>query len=134
MSALSSAIPSRLARAAQVSGSWPVARARVRGLYRDWYRAAPEIVSLYALPFPPSVIRAKIRSEFDKYKEVKDLEAVDVLLLKGHQEFQETLNLWKMDTHVMRWFAAEEAPAQPTTFMESFYAGRDDPAAVRPTA
>ena len=37
-----------------------------------------------------------------------DLEAVDILLLKGYQEFQETINAWKMDSHLMRLFNEEE--------------------------
>jgi hypothetical protein len=82
-------IPSRLARLSTTSGSWSVARARSRSLYRDWYRGAPEIVQLYAVNFPASAVRAKVRQEFEKNAMVDDLETVDILLLKGHQEFQE---------------------------------------------
>lgn len=71
-------------------------------------RAAPEIVQLYALNIPAHAIRAKVREQFDRNEHVSDLKAVDVLLLKGHQDLQETLNCWKMDSHVLRWFAAEE--------------------------
>jgi NADH dehydrogenase (ubiquinone) 1 alpha subcomplex subunit 6 len=39
---------------------------------------------------------------------VKDLEAVDILLLKMHNEYQEVMNMWKMETHVMKWFQEEE--------------------------
>lgn len=74
-------------------------------------RAAPEIVTLYAANFPATAIRAKIRQEFEKNKYVDDLEAVDILLLKGYQEFQETINAWKMDSHLYRMFAKEEVGA-----------------------
>lgn len=50
---------------------------------------APEIVQLYAINFPASAIRAKVRQEFERNALVDDLETVDVLLLKGHQEYQE---------------------------------------------
>lgn len=44
---------------------------------------------LYAINFPASAIRAKVRQEFERNMLVDDLETVDILLLKGHQEFQE---------------------------------------------
>lgn len=79
--------------------------------------AAPEIVQLYAVNFPASAVRAKVRQEFERNMLVDDLETVDILLLKGHQEFQEvrgcawmnwdckaddstwlqTVNCWKME-------------------------------------
>lgn len=81
-------IPARLARVSQSSGSWPVARARARSLYRDWIRSAPEIPVLYALNIPASAIRAKIRQDFERNALVDDLGTVDILLLKGQQEYQ----------------------------------------------
>jgi NADH dehydrogenase (ubiquinone) 1 alpha subcomplex subunit 6 len=116
-------IPSRLARIAEtsgarvlldplahasadiapLSGSWSVAHARSRALYRDWFRAAPEICTLYCLNVSPAVVRAKIRQDFERTRWVDDLEAMDILLHKGHVEFQETLNCWKMESHVMRY-------------------------------
>ncbi|KAM0747947.1 NADH dehydrogenase, alpha subcomplex, subunit 6 [Meredithblackwellia eburnea MCA 4105] len=127
-------IPSRLARVTASSGSWPVAQARSRALYRLWYRAAPEIVQLYAVNFPASAIRAKVRQEYERNRLVDDLETVDVLLLKGFQDYQETVNCWKMESQLMRWFSKEELPARPDTFLESFYASRDDGKEVQPTA
>lgn len=127
-------IPSRLARLSKPSGSWGEAQARARALYRDWYRAAPEIVQLYAINFPASAIRAKVRHEFERNSLIDDLETVDILLLKGQQEFQETVNAWKMESHVLRWFAKEELPARPNTFLEAFYSSRDDGKEVQPSA
>jgi hypothetical protein len=57
---------------------------------------------------PATAIRAKVREQFEKNKFVDDLEAVDILLLKGYQEYQETVNAWKMESHLMRMFNAEE--------------------------
>jgi hypothetical protein len=48
---------------------------------------------LYAINFPASAIRAKVRQEFERNSLVDDLETVDILLLKGHQEFQEVRGL-----------------------------------------
>lgn len=111
-------IPARLARMSISSGSWPgtfitltshehltslpqkklnlkcstVARARSRGLYRDWIRSANEIVTLYALNVPASAVKAKVRQEFERNLLVDDLQTVDILLLKGHQEYQVCLH------------------------------------------
>ncbi|GAA5861948.1 hypothetical protein JCM8547_001535 [Rhodosporidiobolus lusitaniae] len=127
-------IPARLARVTSSSGSWDVAHARSRALYRSWYRAAPEIVQLYALNIPSHAIRAKVREEFERNAHVSHLGTVDVLLLKGFQDLQETLNCWKMDSHVLRWFSREELPPRPDTFLESFYLSRDDAKEIQPTA
>jgi hypothetical protein len=72
------------------------------------YRSAPEIVTLYAANIPPTAIRAKIRQRFEQNKYVDDLQAVDILLAKSYMDYQETLNAWKMDSHLMRMFNDEE--------------------------
>jgi NADH dehydrogenase (ubiquinone) 1 alpha subcomplex subunit 6 len=41
------------------------------------------------LNIPAYTIRAKVREMFEKNSNVSDPEAVDILLLKGYQEFQE---------------------------------------------
>lgn len=53
-------------------------------------------------------MRAKFRQMFERNKYVKDVGVLDVLLLKGWQEYQETMNAWKQTSHVMKWFAEEE--------------------------
>lgn len=58
---------------------------------------APEIVSLYALNVAPSMIRLKIRQDFEKNKEITDLPIIDMLLHKNQQEYQETMNCWKQE-------------------------------------
>ncbi|KAA1104798.1 hypothetical protein PGT21_031912 [Puccinia graminis f. sp. tritici] len=102
-------IPSRLARRTVSSPSLAVAQARSRSLYRDWYRAAPEICKLYALDVPYPTLRAKIRQIFDRYSLVKDVQAIDVLIAKSHMEYQEFVNVWKMPSQVMRYFESEQA-------------------------
>lgn len=65
---------------------------------------------LYAINFPASAIRAKVRQEFERNSLVDDLETVDILLLKGHQEFQEvrwlagaTFRGWEMLLQSKNW-------------------------------
>lgn len=69
---------------------------------------APEICALYPLDIPPAMLRAKMRTLFEQNRHVRDVAVLDVLLLKGQQEYQETMNAWKQTSHVMKWFAEEE--------------------------
>ncbi|OBZ74948.1 NADH-ubiquinone oxidoreductase 14 subunit [Grifola frondosa] len=94
-------IPARLARAAQTSSSPAQARQRVIQLYRDWYRGAPEIVSIYSLNVSPAYFRHCIRRHFEENRYVTDTRVIDVLIQKGRQEYQETMNLWKQTDHIM---------------------------------
>ncbi|KDE02851.1 NADH dehydrogenase (ubiquinone) 1 alpha subcomplex 6 [Microbotryum lychnidis-dioicae p1A1 Lamole] len=127
-------IPARLARLTTSSTSWNDARFRARSLYRAWHRSAPEIVQLYAVNFPASAVRAKVRQQFERNQLVDDLQTYDVLLLKGQQEYQETMNGWKMESQLLRWFQAEELPARPDNFLDAFYLSRDDGKVVQPTS
>ncbi|KAF8346660.1 hypothetical protein F5887DRAFT_960170 [Amanita rubescens] len=122
-------IPARLARATQVSLNAAEARTRAIRLYRAWYRSAPEIVELYALNSSPAHIRHSIRERFEKNRYVTDLRAIDVLLLKSRQEYQETLNCWKQKDHIEGIFLAPQHRPQKT-FMEKFFEGRDEDAVV----
>ncbi|CAH1757925.1 11822_t:CDS:2 [Entrophospora sp. SA101] len=122
-------IPSRLAVKTATSSSFFEARQKVLHLYRDWQRAAPKTASLFFLNIPVSAIRAKIREEFEKNRYVTDLGVIDILIFKGRSEYEETLNGWKMETHVMRYFSKEEAQTQtpkPYSFLEKFYGKFDD--------
>ncbi|CAD6904449.1 unnamed protein product [Tilletia controversa] len=105
---MSAAIPSRFAISTRVSSGILDAQARSRALYRNFYRAAPEICAIYALDVPPSLLRAKFRTQFEKHRHISDLAVLDVLLLKAQQEYQETINAWKQLPQVMKWFAEEE--------------------------
>jgi len=116
-------IPARLAKAAQVSHSLAHAQSRARSLYRSCYRAVsmrgslwqvPEICALYPLDVPPALLRAKIRTMFERNRHITDVAILDVMLHKGYQEYQETVNAWKQTPHVMKWFAEEEAPGTLT--------------------
>jgi NADH dehydrogenase (ubiquinone) 1 alpha subcomplex subunit 6 len=43
---------------------------------------------MYSLNMPVSVIRTKIRQQFEKHRFVNQLNIVDVLLFQSHAEFQ----------------------------------------------
>ena len=84
------------------------ARRRVLNLYREWLREVPRICDMYPLDLPIAVVRARIRREFDKYRQVGSLPLIDMLIFKGSQEFIETSQKWKQKTHVMKYFDDEE--------------------------
>ncbi|KAJ7153493.1 NADH dehydrogenase 1 alpha subcomplex subunit 6 [Mycena crocata] len=129
MSRAQVAIPARLAQVTRVSGSPAHARTRVIQMYRDWYRAAPEVVNQYALDVSPTQLRHAIRMRFEANRNVTDLRVIDVLLLKSRQEFQETLNMWKQPDHIYGiMLQPKERPTR--TFLQKFYEGRDEEAIV----
>ena len=53
-------------------------------------------------------IRSKLRQKFDENAHVRDTKTIDVLLLKGKAELEETMRIWKQKTHIMRWWTEEE--------------------------
>ncbi|KAG0706274.1 NdufA6 NADH-ubiquinone oxidoreductase 14.8 kDa subunit [Suillus ampliporus] len=122
-------IPSRLAQVTRISSSRAEARLRVIDLYRAWVRAAPEICSLYALSVTPAYVRHCIRQKFEHNRHVTDQRAIEVLLLKGQQELQETVNCWKQPDHIYGiLFQNKERPQR--TFLQKFYEGRDEDAVL----
>ncbi|TFK36521.1 hypothetical protein BDQ12DRAFT_686554 [Crucibulum laeve] len=126
-----STIPARLARATRASGSIEEARKRTLKLYRDWYRSAPEICTLYALSVSPAYLRHSIRQRFEQNRYVTDPRAIDILILKGQQEYQETMNVWKQSDHILGILLENpNRPRERKTFLQKFYEGRDEEAII----
>lgn len=82
------------------------------------------MMKLHEINLPTSAIRAKIREEFERHRNVEKLEVRDILYAKGQMEYQEVMNVWKQTNHIMNYFQKEEAPPKPTTFLDKFYEGR----------
>ncbi|TPX34833.1 hypothetical protein SmJEL517_g02576 [Synchytrium microbalum] len=106
------------------SNSLVVARRRALELYREWIRAVPDVVEFYQLDLPQPVIRNRIRAEFEKHRFVRDPSTIDILLFKGRTELEETMNMWKQKTHVLRFFDGTEknSDRKPVGYLEKFYA------------
>jgi hypothetical protein len=70
----------------------------------------------------PQYIRRAIRAKFEEHRHVSDPRTVDVLLHKGQQEFQETMNQWKMPDQLLGLLLQPKQRA-PRTFMQKFLEG-----------
>ncbi|XP_071984980.1 NADH dehydrogenase [ubiquinone] 1 alpha subcomplex subunit 6 isoform X3 [Engystomops pustulosus] len=100
------------------------AKRRVRELYRAWYREVPNTVHVFQLDITVKQGREMVREKFQKNADVTDPRVIDLLVIKGKMDLEETIKVWKQRTHIMRYFHETESP-QPTEFLPSFYAGQD---------
>lgn len=77
---------------------------------------------MYAISVTAQEFRHAIRRKFEENRYVSDQRVIDVLLLKGRQEYQETINLWKQTDHVMG-ILLQESKRPQRTFLQKFYEG-----------
>jgi NADH dehydrogenase (ubiquinone) 1 alpha subcomplex subunit 6 len=141
-------IPTRLARTATQSTSSAHQRKRVLDLYREWMRGvcfpppflplltyhlfgsqppqnpqAPEICVLYSLDVPPSAVREVIRQRFERNRHLTDPNVIDILLHKSRVEYQETMNFWKQEPHVLGPLLNSHRERPHRTFLQKFFEG-----------
>lgn len=90
-----------MSRASTFSRSLAEAKKNARDLYRNILRSLPIIKSRYHLSIPLSDARRRIRADFDKHKHVKDSKLIDMLVLTGRVDLEESLNMWKTESHIL---------------------------------
>ena len=73
----------------------------------------------------PAYVRHAVRQRFERNRNVTDQRAIDVLLLKGRQDYQETMNCWKQTDHVLGiLLQPQDRPRR--TFLQKFYEGEPE--------
>lgn len=100
------------------------ARKRVLSLYKAWFRQLPYIVKQYDIPKSPEQCRQRLREEFLKHNDIKDIRIVDMLVIKGQMELKETVNIWKQKGHIMAYFKDTWEP-KPKDFLSKFLSGKE---------
>ena len=84
---------------------------------------APEIVAAFGLNVHPNAIRRAVREEIERNRYVSDPKVIDVLLLKGQQSYQEVMNSWAQEPHILGLLLAPKGRPQ-RTFMQKFLEGK----------
>ncbi|XP_051156975.1 NADH dehydrogenase [ubiquinone] 1 alpha subcomplex subunit 6 [Leptopilina boulardi] len=100
------------------------ARRRVIQLYKTWYRQIPHILMDYDIPKNQKECRQKLREEFMKHANVKDIRIIDMLVIKGQMELKETVGKFKNAGGLMFFFKDTVEP-KPTDFLSKFLSGHD---------
>lgn len=101
------------------------AHRRVINLYRAWYRQIPYILHENdLLPVTEKQCKDKLREMFYANRNVKDIRVMDMLVIKGQMELNETVMKWKQECHMMNWFRETHNP-KPKDFISKFLAGKD---------
>lgn len=100
-------------------------RKRVLHLYRKYMRYSKEMSDIYELDMPVSNVKTKIRQEFERQRYVQNLGVTNVLYMKGQMEFQELVNFWKQQCHVMRYFEDQNSSfkIEQNDFVKNFLRG-----------
>lgn len=101
------------------------ARRRVLNLYRAWYRQIPYICYSYELPISEKTLRNKVRELFFANKSHTDVRVIDMLVLRGHMELNDTINKFKSKMHVMAYFK-DPTFYQKKDFLSKFLTGHSN--------
>ncbi|KAF7494363.1 NADH dehydrogenase [ubiquinone] 1 alpha subcomplex subunit 6 [Sarcoptes scabiei] len=96
------------------------ARRRVLNLYRAWFRQIPYICFELDLPINEKQLRNKVRELFLSNRNITDIRVIDMLVIRGQMELNDTINKFKSDMHVMAYFNENR---NPKDFLSKFLSG-----------
>lgn len=107
-----------------LSASKEEARHRVMALYRAWYRQIPYILHNEPYDVTEKQCRDKLREIFYNNAHIQDTRVIDMLVLKGQMDLQETVRKWKQECHFLKYFNETVQP-RPKDFISRFLDGKD---------
>jgi NADH dehydrogenase (ubiquinone) 1 alpha subcomplex subunit 6 len=68
-----------------------------------------------------------MRQEFEKNRYVDNLDVKNMLIFQGAAELEETLHMWKTQSHIMKYFKdpeeVREEREKKQDFLSEFYSG-----------
>ncbi|XP_052784176.1 NADH dehydrogenase [ubiquinone] 1 alpha subcomplex subunit 6-like [Mya arenaria] len=99
------------------------AKRRVINLYKSWYRQVPSICNDYHIEKQPKELRTALRHQFEKNRHVNDIRVIDMLIIKGQLDLQETKEIWRGSGQVLDYLR-ESIDPKPSDFMGKFYDGQ----------
>eukprot|EP00943_MAST-04B_sp_MAST-4B-sp1_P000092 g92.t1 len=95
--------PGQLTRVTTASsGSLKEASKRALQLYRNVLKATPKVKTVFDVDMPLSEMRRAITWQFRKSAHIQDPRIVDMLVVKGEMDLEETLMQYKQKPHLMR--------------------------------
>ena len=103
---------------------------RVLSLHRDVLRSVPWVKRAYDLPLPEAKMRQLLTGVFRKKRSMEDLHQINRLIAMGRMELEETLMIWKGESHVLGYFDKlvdeHEQDTKPlkSSFVDDFCEGR----------
>lgn len=99
------------------------ARRRVLNLYRAWYRQAPYILHDRDFPITVKQMQSKVRELILANKDINDIRVIDMMVIRGQMELNDTVNKYKSQCHVLAYFNESVNPP-PKDFLSKFLAGK----------
>ncbi|CAF3327934.1 unnamed protein product [Rotaria socialis] len=101
------------------------AKRRVLNLYKIWLRQIPYIrVDYIKNNWTEPRLRDIIKENFMRNKDVTDVRAIDLLVVRGQMDFVETAEIWRQQHNVAVFDSTKNTyKKKPASFLERFYEG-----------
>ncbi|CAF1422115.1 unnamed protein product [Rotaria magnacalcarata] len=123
---LSARIPQTLKQVRPVlSVDHAEAKRRVLNLYKIWLRQIPYIrIDYIKNNWTEPRLRDVIKENFMRNKDVTDIRAIDLLVVRGQMDFVETAEIWRQQHNAAVFDSTKNTyKKKPASFLERFYEG-----------